>query len=129
VARRLARSGGRGGAGEQEDDQAAAVERKGVGVEELPKWAVHPDTPFLYGQTAGPDYPAQTWTKYSVPWIIRPRSGPDYLAWNSFAQEIWSENKLVCMERRFGNEIGLGKKTNTEWFSALNVARKNEMTW
>jgi hypothetical protein len=33
------------------------------------------------------------------------------------------------MERRFGDEIGLGKKTNTEWFSALNVARKNKTTW
>jgi hypothetical protein len=27
------------------------------------------------------------------------------------------------MERRFGDEIGLGNKTNTEWFSALEVAK------
>jgi hypothetical protein len=57
-------------------------------VEELPKWAAHPDAPFLYGQTAGPDYPAQTWTEYSGHRIIRPRSGPDYPAWSSFTQEI-----------------------------------------
>jgi hypothetical protein len=77
-------------------------------VEELPKWAVHPDAPFLYGQTAGPDYPAQTWTGYSGPRIIWPKSGPDNPAWNTFAQEICSKNGLVCMKRMFWDEMGLG---------------------
>jgi hypothetical protein len=81
----------------------------GVGVEELPKWAVHPDAPFLYGQTAGPDYPAQTWTGYSGPQIIWPKSGPDNPAWNSFTQEICGRKiGLVCMERMFRDEMGLG---------------------
>jgi hypothetical protein len=81
---------------------------RGSGVEELPKWAVHPDAPFLYGQTAEPDYPAQTWIRYSGHQIIRPKSGPDNPAWNSFAQEIWSENGLVCKKRMFRDEMGLG---------------------
>jgi hypothetical protein len=55
-----------------------------------------------------PDNPAQTWTGYSGPRIIRPKSGPDNPAWNSFAQEICSKNGLVCMERMFRDEMGLG---------------------
>jgi hypothetical protein len=35
------------------------------------KRGVHPDAPFLYGQTAGPDITDQVWTGYSSPWIIR----------------------------------------------------------
>jgi hypothetical protein len=82
---------------------------RGSGVEELPKWAVHPDALYLYGQTAGTDYLAHTWTGYSGPWIIRPRSGPDNPAWNSFAQEICGKKTaLVCMERMFRDEMGLG---------------------
>jgi hypothetical protein len=50
---------------------------RGSGVEELPKWVVHPDALYLYGQTAGADYPAHTWTGYSGPRIIRPKRGPD----------------------------------------------------
>jgi hypothetical protein len=45
---------------------------RGSGVEELPKWAVHPDALYLYGQTAWADYLAHTWTGYSGPRIIRP---------------------------------------------------------
>jgi hypothetical protein len=75
---------------------------RGSGVEELPKWVVHPDALYLYGQTAGPDYPSQTWTGYSSPGIIRPKSGPDNSAWNSFAREICGRKTgLVCMERIF----------------------------
>jgi hypothetical protein len=97
--RRRAGGGAGGGSGE----------RGGSGVEELPKWTVHPDAPFLYGQTAGPDYPAQNWTGLSVPRIIRPKSGPDNPAWNSFAQEICGRKTgLVCMERMFRDEMGLG---------------------
>jgi hypothetical protein len=82
---------------------------RGSGVEELPKWAVHPDALYLYGQTAGPDYPAQTWTGYSDPRIIRPKSGPDNPAWTSFAREICGRKTgLVCMERMFREEMGLG---------------------
>jgi hypothetical protein len=81
---------------------------RGSEVEELPKWAVHPDAPLLYGQTAGPDYPAQTWTEYSGPRIIRPKSGPDNPAWNFLAKEICGEKGLVCKKRMFWDEMGLG---------------------
>lgn len=82
---------------------------RGCGGGRTAKVASSPRAPFLYGLTAGPDYPAQTWTGYSGPRIIRPRSGPDNPAWNSFAQEICGRKTgLVCMERMFRDEMGLG---------------------
>jgi hypothetical protein len=82
---------------------------RGCGGGRTAKVASSPRAPFLYGLTAGPDYPAQTWTGYSGPRIIRPRSGPDNPAWNSFCSgNLWQKTELVCMERMFIDEMGLG---------------------
>jgi hypothetical protein len=34
---------------------------------------------------------------------------------------------LVCIERMFRDEMGLGQKANTEWFSTLGVAKTQEI--
>jgi hypothetical protein len=93
----------RGGAG------GGGGERKGGGGGRTAKVAGSPRAPFLYGLTAGPDYPAETWTGYSGPRIIRPKSDPDNPAWNSFCSgNLWQKTELVCMKRMFRDEMGLG---------------------
>jgi hypothetical protein len=93
--RQRAREGAGGGGGER------------VGGGRTAKVGSSPDPPLLYGQTAGPDYSAQTWTEYSGPRIIRPKGGPDNPAWNFFAQEICGEKGLVCKNRMSRDEMGL----------------------
>jgi hypothetical protein len=40
---------------------------------------------------------------------------------------LWQKTELVCRERMFRDEMGLGWKANREWFSALEVAKTQEI--